>query len=171
MIIGRFKCQPCGLPAARGHDVDVVLPVGIGIERNRLSVGRPAGRAGVAGAHRSELLRVRAVRIGHPDLHVAASIGLEGKPLPVRRELRVVIGSRRRGWEEDRRRPGRRAQCGEIDAPEILIRAPSDVDQSAPTCRPRTGNRRHDCALASEWQRSGRISPVTSILQSLCPWT
>src|SRR5262245_8599849 len=90
-FVGGVACHPRRLPAVRGHHIDVARSAGVAVERNLLSVGRPAGTAHRRPVEKGQLRLVRAVAVGNPDLLGARAIADERDALAVRRHTEVAL--------------------------------------------------------------------------------
>src|SRR5262249_58641846 len=74
-----------------GHHIDVARSAGVAVERNLLSVGRPAGTAHRRPVEKGQLRLVRAVAVGNPDLLGARAIADERDALAVRRHTEITL--------------------------------------------------------------------------------
>src|SRR5262245_36742484 len=79
------------LPAIRGHHINVARPARVAVERDLLSVGRPAGAAHRRPVEEGQLRLVRAVAVGNPDLLRASAIADERDALAVRRHTEIAL--------------------------------------------------------------------------------
>ena len=136
--------------AARGSDdIDLLMAFGIGVERDRLPVGRPARGACAWSAHGGELEGARPIGIGQPDFGVSGAIRYKRDPLAVWRKLGVRVPPR--GGDGDRgRRGGWGAGSRSLDAPDIPVIEAADVNEPKRPARLGAGNDRPQPVLAHE---------------------
>ena len=90
-LIGRIARQPRSLPPIRGHHVDVTGSAGVAVERDLLSVRRPARTAHRAPFEGSQLRLLGAVAVGDPDFLGARAIAHERDALRVWRDTEIVL--------------------------------------------------------------------------------
>src|SRR5882724_9213151 len=85
---------------ARADDVDIHIPLKIGVEGDTRPIRRPVWRARTLAWLRKEFHLIGAVRIAHPDTPDSRAIGHKGNPLAVGGVLCKIFTAR--GGDESR---------------------------------------------------------------------
>src|SRR4029077_4525949 len=125
-FIGGVARHARRLAALSGHHIDVARPPGGAVERNLVSVGRPAGAAHRRSVEEGQLRLVRAVALGDPDFFRARAIAHERDALAVRRHTEIALVTVR--FNQRTRLTGARA---ERHLEYLGFDLPRDVDHAA----------------------------------------
>ena len=125
------------------------------MERNHRVVGRPLRVSG-RDRHRSQLERVRPVRIGNPEFGFARTVRQEHHSAAIGCQVGSQVTSRRRD-RGSRRRGGRGPRPRRVDAPHVRVGEAPHVHEPPPAPR----HSRHDgrgTVLTDEWQPAWRAA-------------
>ena len=149
VVVGRMRSETTRLAARSGDHIDLELALKIGVERNPLAIGRPAGGARDRSAHRGELNGVGPVGIGQPDFPFARAIGSKGDPAAVRGKLGALsnrVEEMATAGGDEAGAPARRG----LDTPNIRVNEAANIDQPWRPAGLGPRDRRHRPVLAHE---------------------